>query len=108
MPEESSTTEPPDLPENLEELSFEDAMEALESLVRGMESNRIPINDLIEGYEKGTELYRICQKRLDEARGRIELIRRRSDGEADLEPFEEGEPIAETQTQATFQDGELF
>ncbi|NNE93503.1 MAG: exodeoxyribonuclease VII small subunit [Verrucomicrobiales bacterium] len=85
MPE---TTEQPATPEDLEQLSFEEAMDTLEELVRGMESNRVPLNDLIDGYEKGTRLYQICQKRLDEARGRIDLIRRRNDGGAELEPFD--------------------
>ncbi len=87
----------PDSPEkspNYDELSFEEAMEELESLVRGADSDRLPLAEMITGYEKGTQLYQLCRKRLDEARGRIELIRKSADETAELEVFGEPESAA--------------
>ncbi len=68
-------------------LAFEVALEKLEGLVREMESDQIPLEELIKNYEMGTELHRICEKRLDEAQGRIDLIRKKRNGELVLEPF---------------------
>lgn len=93
------------------DLPFEDALEQLEELVREMESDQIPLDDLIKNYEEGARLYRVCEKRLDEARGRIEIIRTKRNGEHVLEPFGEGSESRD-QTEATSGDsqknGELF
>lgn len=71
------------------EPAFEDALAQLESLVRGMESEQMPLEDLIKNYEEGTRLFQVCEKRLDEAEGRIELIRKNRNGETVVEPFDE-------------------
>ncbi|MDC0322202.1 MAG: exodeoxyribonuclease VII small subunit [Verrucomicrobiales bacterium] len=123
MPKPASQNETP----NYDDLSFEEAMEALESLVRGVDHNRIPLNEMITGYEKGIQLHKLCVKRLDEARGRIELIRKRNDEEAELEAFgasagNEAQPTtqqkktqiapasaeSESDESPNLQDGELF
>ena len=70
------------------DLPFEDALGQLEELVREMESDQMPLEDLIEHYERGTALYRVCEKRLDEAQGRIEIIRKKQNGETVLESFD--------------------
>lgn len=69
------------------EPTYEEAYAELEALVREMESDELPLGDLIEAYEKGIRLHALCQKRLEEAQGRIEIIRRRANGEVDLEDF---------------------
>lgn len=69
------------------DLAFEDALGQLEELVREMESDQMPLEDLIGHYERGSSLYRVCEKRLDEAHGRIEIIRKKQNGETVLEPF---------------------
>lgn len=71
------------------ELSFEQAYESLESLVREMESDEMPLTTLIGAYERGIQLHALCQKRLEEAQGRIEMIRRRASGETVTEPFDD-------------------
>lgn len=57
--------------------AFEDALERLESIVRDMESDQVPLSRLIEYYEEGNRLHQTCQRLLDAARGRIEVIRDR-------------------------------
>lgn len=69
------------------DLAFEDALGQLEELVREMESDQMPLEELIGHYERGSALYRVCEKRLDEAHGRIEIIRKKQSGESVLEPF---------------------
>ncbi|MEM9281121.1 MAG: exodeoxyribonuclease VII small subunit [Verrucomicrobiota bacterium] len=94
------------------ELAFEDALSQLEELVEGMESDQMPLEDLIKNFEKGTQLYQVCEKRLDEARGRIEIIRKNRNQDNVLEPFEnEAEASTEDETaRATDppEDGQLF
>ncbi|MCB1090364.1 MAG: exodeoxyribonuclease VII small subunit [Verrucomicrobiae bacterium] len=69
--------------------TFEEAYGQLEELVREMESDEMSLADLIEAYEQGIKLHALCQQRLEEAQGRIEMIRRRANGETELEPFDE-------------------
>jgi len=49
----------------LENLSFEDAMARLETLVSGMERGAIPLEESIKSYEEGTRLVKYCQTLLD-------------------------------------------
>ncbi|MDF1753669.1 MAG: exodeoxyribonuclease VII small subunit [Verrucomicrobiales bacterium] len=105
------------------DLPFEQALSRLESLIQGMDSDQLPLDDLIKNYEEGISLYQICEKRLDEAQGRIDLIRKKRDGTVELETFGEKEsaPIPEktpkqkektsvtsTDNDVLVEDGELF
>jgi exodeoxyribonuclease VII small subunit len=54
--------------------SFEDALAGLESIVEAMENERLPLEDLVTHYEKGSALLDRCESILQTARGRIELI----------------------------------
>lgn len=57
-----------------EDLSFEDAMESLESIVSSLEGERLPLEEMVQGYERGVKLLRVCRSRIDSARQRVELI----------------------------------
>ena len=61
-------------PAELVELSFEDALRALEDIVRKLESGEVPLDDSITLYERGEVLRRHCQARLDAAQARIDKI----------------------------------
>ncbi|MCT2400855.1 exodeoxyribonuclease VII small subunit [Novosphingobium mangrovi (ex Huang et al. 2023)] len=75
--------------ENIETLSFEDALRALETIVRQLESGDVPLEDSISLYEKGEKLRQHCQKRLDAAQARIERIVTGPDGApAGTQPFD--------------------
>lgn len=75
-----------------EEPLFEEALAKLEELVREMESEQMPLESLIQNYEEGTQLFQLCEKRLDEAEGRIEIIRKKRNGETVVEAFDENSP----------------
>ena len=62
-------------------LSFEDALRALEDVVRKLESGEVPLDDSISLYERGEALRKLCQARLDAASARIEKIVAGPDGE---------------------------
>ena len=67
---------------DISQLTFEDALKALEELVRRLESGDVPLDESIDLYERGEKLRKHCQKRLDAAQMRIEKIVTRPDGKA--------------------------
>ena len=70
------------------EISFESAVERLEQIVEAMESDKLPLADLLVRYEEGTRLVRLCQQQLAAAEKRIEIITRNAKGEPQLTEFE--------------------
>ena len=62
------------------EMSFEEALRALEDVVRNLESGEVALDDSIALYERGEELRKACQARLDAAQARIEKIVQGPDG----------------------------
>ena len=75
---------------NSPDMSFEDALRALEDVVRKLESGEVPLDDSITLYERGEALRKHCQARLDAASARIERIVAGADGAAaGTQPFDE-------------------
>ena len=67
---------------DISKMTFEDALRALEDVVRKLESGEVPLDDSISLYERGEELRKHCQARLDAAQARIEKIVTGAGGEA--------------------------
>ena len=65
---------------DIAEMSFEQALGALEQIVQQLERGDVPLDDSISLYERGEELRAACQKRLDAAQARIEKIVTGADG----------------------------
>lgn len=61
-------------------LSFEAALEQLESIVEALEAGDTPLEELVKQYEKGTHLLDRCRKKLGEAELRIQKIETTKDG----------------------------
>jgi exodeoxyribonuclease VII small subunit len=61
-------------PKAAEELSFEQALEELDLLVRKMESGELGLDDSIAAYRRGAELARYCQVRLSGAEQEIRKL----------------------------------
>ncbi len=95
-------------PAPAEKPTFEEALARLESLVEEMESEEIPLEELLQKYEEGTALYHLCEQRLDEARGRIEILRKKRNGDVVWEPFGDGSEAPDAESGDPEQDGELF
>jgi exodeoxyribonuclease VII small subunit len=68
--------------------TFEIAMERLEHIVGEMESDKLPLDDLLKYYEEGIKLVRVCEQKLKAAEQRIEIMTRNAAGEAQIEEFE--------------------
>lgn len=80
----------PDNSADILAMSFEQALKALEDVVRRLESGEAPLDESITLYERGDALRAHCQARLDAAQARIEAIVADKDGKAaGLRPFDE-------------------
>lgn len=66
------------------ELKFETALAELEQLVQDMEGGRLPLEESLEAYRRGSELLRHCQQQLSDADRKIQILE--NDSLHDLEP----------------------
>ena len=58
------------------EISFEQAMGELDSIVEQMESDQLPLEELISHYERGAKLLKECENTLNSAKKRLETIKK--------------------------------
>ncbi|MBU3911313.1 MAG: exodeoxyribonuclease VII small subunit [Candidatus Omnitrophica bacterium] len=70
------------------ELKFEDMMKRLEDIVDELETGEMPLEDSLKKYEEGVKLLRLCRKRLDETKRKVEMLVKKG-GKLTLEPFDE-------------------
>jgi exodeoxyribonuclease VII small subunit len=71
---------------------FERSLARLEEVVRRLESPQLSLDEAMKLFEEGVGLSRECQKQLEEAEGRVEILLKNNDGKMAAEPFEaEGE-----------------
>lgn len=70
------------------ELPFEEALKRLESIVETMESEELPLEQLLGRFEEGTRLAQVCQSRLAEADVRVQKLEKNLAGQFEQKPFE--------------------
>ncbi|HLW78009.1 MAG TPA: exodeoxyribonuclease VII small subunit [Terriglobia bacterium] len=80
-------TQEPDKPQ-----TFEKNLERLDSIVRQLESADLPLEKAIQFYEEGMKLAQVCHKQLEEAEGKVEILRKKAGGRMSREPFDIGTP----------------
>lgn len=68
-------------------MNFETALAELQKIVTRMENEQQSLDTSIADYEKGTELAALCQKQLDEAQLKVEILVKTKDGHR-FEPLE--------------------
>ncbi len=59
---------------------FEDSLAELEQIVSQLEAGNIQLYKALELFEKGVSIARECQKQLDSADQRVEMLLRDSEG----------------------------
>jgi exodeoxyribonuclease VII small subunit len=69
------------------DLPFEEALKKLESIVEEMESDELPLETLLERFEQGTRLAKLCQTRLAEAELKIQQLEKNAGGDFTLKPL---------------------
>ena len=67
---------------------FERSLARLEEVVRKLESPQLALDDAMKLFEEGVQLSRECQKQLEEAEGRVEILLKKADGKLTAEPFD--------------------
>ena len=68
----------------LEKMTFEDAMKELENLVESLDKGAVSLDEAIAAYDRGSQLKDHCQKKLNEAKMKVETIQ--SSGESNVIP----------------------
>ena len=81
MPKKSSTKK------EAATLDFEAAIAELEQLVEIMEQGDISLEESLKNFERGIELTRNCQKALQEAEQKVQILTQNNKGEETLETF---------------------
>jgi exodeoxyribonuclease VII small subunit len=71
------------------EKKFETALARLEELVQELEKGDLPLEQSLRLFEEGIKLSRICNKRLEYAERKVEILLKDKDGNITAEPFEE-------------------
>ena len=66
--------------QSIESMSFEDSLKELEAIVRRLEEGKTNLEDAMGAYERGAALRAHCEKKLKDARLRIEQIVVGADG----------------------------
>lgn len=80
------------LPADIVEMSFEEALAALEEIVNKLDSGEVGLEDSITIYTRGSLLRRHCQAKLKSAEAKIEKIRLSAEGQPlGVEPFDADE-----------------
>jgi exodeoxyribonuclease VII small subunit len=74
--------------DDIQALTFEQALAELEAIVAKLESGQAPLDDSIRLYERGAQLKAHCEARLDAARLRVEKIVVGAQGGPGAEPAE--------------------
>ena len=68
------------------DISFEAAVEKLESIVQEMESDELPLDKLLVRYEEGAKLVKACEEKLQSAETRITQLEETLEGELAARP----------------------
>lgn len=70
-----------------EEVSFEDAMKRLESIVEMLGEGELSLEDSLKIFEEGMGLCTFCNKKLDEAEYKVEKLMEKEGGEISVKEF---------------------
>jgi len=80
----------PGVPPDIVAMSFEDALAELEQIVRRLEGGQVKLDEAILSYERGAQLKRHCERKLNEAQQRVDRIVIGLDGAVIAEPAKLG------------------
>jgi len=72
----------PNVPEDIKALSFESALDQLETIVNNLERGDVSLDESIQTYERGEALKAHCAQLLKAAEDKVEKIRIGADGTA--------------------------
>ena len=73
------------------EKKFETALTRLEEIVEELEKGDLPLEESLKYFEEGIKLSRVCNKRLEEAERKVQILLKDRSGAMVAKPFEEEE-----------------
>jgi exodeoxyribonuclease VII small subunit len=71
----------------IEGMSFEEALNELQSLVKTLEKGEAKLEEAIKAYERGAALKQHCERKLREAQAKVDKIVIAGDGSLSSEPM---------------------
>jgi len=69
------------------EIRFEKALEELKGIVEKLEGGDLELEESLKMFERGVRLMAVCQKKLEDAERRVEIVSKGMKG--GVKPFEE-------------------
>ena len=73
--------------EQLAELEFEEALERLEVIVEDLDEDNVSLDDSLEKFIEGVRLVKFCNRQLDQAEKKIEMVVKDDEQFEDIVPF---------------------
>jgi len=61
--------------------TFEQALGKLEEIVRHLEKGDLTLDDSLKAFEEGIKWSRMCEQKLSEAKGKVEMLVKSASGE---------------------------
>ncbi|SDK51030.1 Exodeoxyribonuclease VII small subunit [Natronincola ferrireducens] len=74
----------------MKKMSYEKALKRLEEVVEQLENKELSLDDGLNLFQEGIDLYRLCNDKLNEAEGKITMMVEEK-GEIEEIPFTDGE-----------------
>jgi exodeoxyribonuclease VII small subunit len=74
--------------EIIDDLTFEEAIEELETIVEHLERGQLTLDDSLGTFEKGMKLALLCNRKIEASEKKIELLIEKN-GKLATEPFSE-------------------
>ncbi|HXE74386.1 MAG TPA: exodeoxyribonuclease VII small subunit [Candidatus Xenobia bacterium] len=68
--------------------SFETSLHRLEQIVKKLEAGDLPLDDAMKLFEEGIQISQQCQKQLEEAENKVEILLKKADGKVVARKFE--------------------
>ena len=74
----------------IKNISFEEALTELESIVQKLESGQVKLEEAVDAYEKGVQMQKVCEEKLKEAQMKVEKLILNKEGKpVGKEPLDE-------------------
>ena len=70
------------------EMSFEDAIQRLDEIVKALEDGKAPLDVSLKLFEEGVKLVNECKTQLDFAEQRVKVLLENGNGEYDEQDFD--------------------
>ena len=77
----------------MSEINFEKTIKELDEIVTKLEKGDLPLDDMLKNFERGIELSRVCNKLLDDAENKVNILIKKDDGKCEKHPFTSSEGV---------------